>query len=233
MNLKDVLALVVEHQNERGISNWLKVENTCGLQSYGVGLTKLRKLAKKIGRNRELALECWQSDYYDLKVIGLLIDEPNKITIEQAEKQVEGIGAGMLGHVFSACDATLAKSKIAYDLAVSWQDSDSIARKSSAYGLLYELSKNKRDNRLSDEFFLSTISHINKSIDKEPKAIKLSMASALMGIGKRNLKLNTAAIVVAKRIGAIDFNEAGKKCEPFDVLKHLTSDYLKQKFASI
>jgi hypothetical protein len=228
MNLTDVLAMVAEHQNERGISNWLKMENTSGLKSYGVGLTKLRKIAKKIGRNRQLARECWQSNYYELKVIGLLIDEPKKITIEQAEEQVDGLGAGMLCHVFSSCDATLAKSTI----AVSWQNSDSIPRKNSAYGLLYELSKNKRDKRLSDQFFLSTISHINKSIDTESKGVRLSMGSALMGIGKRNRILNKAAIDVAERVGAIDFNEDGGKCEPFDILKHLTSDYLKQKFAA-
>jgi hypothetical protein len=64
-----------------------------------------------------------------VKVIGLLIDEPNKITVEQAEKQVEGLGAGMLTHVFSSCDATLAKSPIAYYLAVGWKNSDSIPRK--------------------------------------------------------------------------------------------------------
>jgi len=232
MDLTDVLAIVAEHQNERGISNWLKMGNTYGLKSYGVGLTKLRKIAKKIVRNKQLALECWQSDYYDLKVIGLLIDEPKKITIEQAEKQVESLDAGMLIHVFSACDATLAKSKIAFDLAVSWQNSDSIPRKKSAYGLLYELSKNKRDKRLSDQFFLSAISLINYSIDNESKAVRLSMGSALMGIGKRNRTLNKAAIDVAERVGAIDFNEDGKKCEPFDVLKHLTSDYLTQKFAA-
>jgi hypothetical protein len=136
----------------------------------------------------------------------------------------------MLSHVFSACDATLAKSAIAYDLALSWQESDSIARKKSAYGLLYELSKNKCDSRLNDEFFLTTISRINRTIDNEPKVVKLSMANALTGIGKRNLRLNIAAIDVAKRIGAIDFNEYGKKHEPFNLLKHRTSNYLKQKF---
>lgn len=232
MNLTDVLALVAAHQNERGIAHWSKIENTCGLKSFGLGLTQLRKLAKTIGRNHQLALECWQSDYYDVKVIGLLIDEPKKITVEQAEKQVEGLGVGMLTHVFSFCGATLAKSEIAYDLAMSWQKSDSIPRKESSYGLLYELSKNKRDKRLNDHFFLTTISHINKTIDNEPKAIRLSMATALMGIGKRNLTLNKAAIDVAKRVGAIDFNEGDSKCEPFDILKHLTSDYLKEKFAN-
>ena len=82
MNLTDVLALITEHQNERGISHWSKMKNTCGLKSYGVGLTQLRKLASKIGRNHQLALECWRSDCYDLKVIGLLIDAPYKITVE-------------------------------------------------------------------------------------------------------------------------------------------------------
>ena len=232
MNLTDILTLVAEHKNERGITHWSTMDNTNGLKSYGLGLTVLRKLAKKIGRNRELSLECWQSDYYELKVISLLIDEPKKITVQQAEEQVEDLNAGMLSHVFSCCDATLAKSSIAYDLAVSWHQSDSIPRKKSAYGLLYELSKNKRDKRLTDQFFLSTISHINQTIDDESKSVRLSMATALMGIGKRNLTLNKAAINVAERVGAIDFNENGQKCEPFDILKHLTSDYLKQKFAS-
>ena len=232
MNLNDVITLVSEHQNERGMCHWSKMHNTDGLKSYGVGLTQLRKLAKLIGRNRQLALECWQSDYYDVKVIGLLIDDPKKITVEQAEQQVEELNAGMLTHVFSSCDATLAKSAIAYDLAVSWQNSDSLPRKNSAYGLFYELSKNKRDKRLTDVFFLSIIAHINHTIDSEPKSVRLSMGSALMGIGKRNPTLNQAAIDVAKRVGAIDFNEGDSQCEPFDILKHLTSDYLKQKFAS-
>ena len=159
----------------------------------------------------------------------MLIDDPKQITIEQAEEQVDDLGSGMLTHVFSFCDATLAKSTIAYDLAISWQHSDSIPRKKSAYGLLYELSKNKRDKRLSNDFFMDTISQINQTIDNEIKSVKLSMGTALMGIGKRNLKLNKAAIDVATRIGAIDFNEGDSKCEPFDILKHLTSDYLKEK----
>ncbi|MFT5654240.1 MAG: hypothetical protein ACJAWT_000843 [Glaciecola sp.] len=127
------------------------------------------------------------------------------------------------------CD--LSKSAIAYDLAVTWHNSDSVPRKKSAYGLLYKLSKNKHDKRLSHHFFLTTISHINQTIDNEPKTVKLPMGTALMGIGKRSLPLNSAAINVAKRIGVIDVNENGNKCEPFNILKHLTSDYLKQKFA--
>jgi hypothetical protein len=53
-----------------------------------------------------------------------------------------------------------------------------------------------------------------------------------MGIGKRNKKLNAAAIKAVKAIGLVDVDYGDdNSCEPVDVLKHLTSDYLKQKFA--
>ena len=50
-----------------------------------------------------------------------------------------------------------------------------------------------------------------------------------MSIGKRNKKLNTAAIKVAKAIGPIHFSDGDKTCEPMNVLKHLTSDDLRHK----
>ncbi|NND08300.1 MAG: hypothetical protein HKN87_18125 [Saprospiraceae bacterium] len=81
MNTTDVLMLLETHKNERGIANWnkLTVEEK-KLKSFGIGLTQLRKLAKKIGQNRELALELWKSQYYDAKVISLLIDDPKHVT---------------------------------------------------------------------------------------------------------------------------------------------------------
>ena len=55
------------------------------------------------------------------------------------------------------------------------------------------------------------------------------MGGALLGIGKRNAKLNAAALKVAKKIGPIQFESNSGQCEPFDVVKHLTSNYLKNK----
>lgn len=154
MNLSQVEALLQENKDERGISYWKKNVKS-DLKTYGIGLTKLRKLAKQIGRNHALALELWFSDNHDIKTIALLIDDPKKITREQVEAQVEDVNHGYLAHVFSSCGASL---------------------------------------------------------------------------GKRNLKLNKVALKVAKKIGLIYFNDDGN-CEPFDVVRHLTSDYLKKKFA--
>ena len=56
----------------------------------------------------------------------------------------------------------------------------------------------------------------------------MAMAGSLLSIGKRSKKLNKAALSVAKKIGPIDFDPDGS-CDPMDVAKHLTSDYVKQK----
>ncbi len=228
MNQQQVFRLLETNQNQRGIDNWNKMDNTAGLSSFGIGLTVLRKLAKKIGRNRELAQQLWASDCYDAKIIGLLIDAPKQITREQAEAQVEQLGIGLLTHVFSSCDATLAKSAIALDLALEWIDRDDANRKKSGYGLFYELSK-KKGKRLTNELFLQIIDKVDQRIDAETKSVRLSMGTALMGIGKRSIPLNQAALQVLNRVGPIDFNEDGQKCEPMNFAKHLTSDYLKQK----
>jgi hypothetical protein len=102
-------------------------------------------------------------------------------------------------------------------------------RRSCGYGLVYELAKDNKDKRLTDEFFLGCVEKIGNTIAKEENGVRVGMGGALMSIGKRNKKLNAAAIKVAKAIGPIHFSDGDKKCEPMNVLKHLTSDYLRNK----
>ena len=85
---------------------------------------------------------------------------------------------------------------------------------------------------LTDQFFFDCIEGIRENFDKENTWGRMSMGGALMGIGKRNKKLNKAAVRLARKLGPIDFNDNKGKCEPFDVVKHLTSDYLKKKLGT-
>src|SRR5687767_1992728 len=142
MEKSDVVDLLEANKDERGIRNWERLgPATGGLKSFGIGLTQLRKLAKQIGRNRDLARTLWQTDVYDAKVIALLIDDPKSMTRQQAEQQVEELGAGMLSHVFASCDATLAKTPFVVELADEWIRSSDTVRRRCGYGLLYEVSK--------------------------------------------------------------------------------------------
>lgn len=230
MTRSEVIDLLKSHSNEKGIAKWnTKYIHKDSLKSYGIGLTVLRKLAKQIGRNHTLALELWNSDVYDVKIMALLIDEPKQVTREQAEQQVEDLKYGHLAHVFSACDATLSKTPFVYDLLSDWVVSDDKNRRSCAYGLLYEVSKFKKKNVPDNTFFLKHIERINQTYFNESFAVKCSMGGALLGLGKRNAILNAAALEVATKIGPIPMGSKDDNCEPFNVVKHLTSPYIKNK----
>ena len=230
MSVSEVLALLDAERNEQGMSNWKKLgASTAGMRSYGIGLTRLRKLAKRIGRDRELAHVLWKTDVYEARVIALLIDDPARITREQAEKQVEELAGGMLAYVFASCDATLAKTSFVVELADHWVRSDDPVRRACGYGLLYEASKFSGKKAPSEEFFLAHVQHIAGTIGTETEKVRLSMGAALMGIGKRSAALNKAALKVSRNVGPIEFTSASGECEPFDVVKHLTTDRLREK----
>jgi 3-methyladenine DNA glycosylase AlkD len=230
MTKTEVLDLLKENRDARGEANWKAMgDRAGGLTSFGIGLTRLRAIAKQVGRDHALALKLWNERNHDAKVIGLLIDDPKQLTRDQVEMQVDGARPGMLGHVLSSCDATLPKSPIAFETAKAWMASQDPVRRSCGYGLVYELAKDKKDERLTDEFFLGCVEKINKTIAKEENSVRVGMGGALLSIGKRNKKLNAAATRAARAIGPIHFSDGDKKCEPMDVLKHLTSDYLRNK----
>lgn len=235
MKKSEVMALLKEHQDPRGIQNWKKLGEATGqLRSYGIGLTQLRKLAKKVGRDHTLARQLWGSPYYDAKVVSLLIDDPKELTREEVEAQVEDLQGGYLTHVFSTCGATLPRAPFAFDLCREWMESSDATRRRCAWGLVYEFSKLKTKKAPPEEFFADCIERIRATVhDDEDMWVRESMMTALMGIGLRSKALNRAAIPAAKAIGSVDVDYGDDNgCEPLDVLKHLTGDQAKKKFGT-
>jgi 3-methyladenine DNA glycosylase AlkD len=227
MTKTQVLELLKENRNERGIAHWKKKPRK--LKSFGIGLTQLRKMAKQIGRDHTLAQTLWKTDVYDAKVLGLLIDDPKQLSREQAEDQVEDLDSGMLAHVFASCNATLAKTPFAFELACDWMESKDDTRRRCGFTLLYELSK-KNPKGMDDAYLLGRIKHIRDTIHGEEMWVREAMLGALMGVGKRNNELNTAAVSATKAIGPVDVDYGDdNSCEPLNVLKHFTSDYLTKK----
>jgi 3-methyladenine DNA glycosylase AlkD len=228
MTPAQVHALIAENSDERGIQNWNQRFPHSSMRSHGIGLTKLRKLAKSIGRDHALSQQLWTSDVYEARVIALLIDEPKRITREQAEAQVEQLEGGQLEHVFSSCDASLGRVPFVAELAEDWIREGDAVRRRCGYGLVYELSKSKKKSAPSEDWFAGWVERIDQTRHDEDMDGKMSMATALMGIGKRTARLNTAALAVARAMGPLDWDTTGS-CDPFDVVKHLDNERLRKK----
>lgn len=229
MGKAEVLKYLDDHRDERGIAHWEKHHGPSGkLRSCGIGLTRLRKYAKTLGRNPKLAGQLWSTDLYEAKVLSLLIDDPKSMTIEQAEQQVEQLHGGYLAHVFSSCDATLAKTPFVVELLETWIDSDDPVRRRCGYGLLYEVSKWKKKSAPEEAWFRAHIGRIATTREKQDLDTLMAMGTALMGIGMRSRSLHGSALSVAKEMGPIHFDASGR-CDPFDVAKRLNHDLVKKR----
>ena len=75
---------------------------------------------------------------------------------------------------------------------------------------------------------LRTLRTSTRPIPSKVINILMAMAGALMGMGKRSKKTQCGSLKVARKIGPIDFDPDGR-CDPMDVSKHLTSDYVTKK----
>ena len=228
-NKKDVLRYLDENKDARGIEYWKKhPESSGGLMSYGIGVTRLRKYARTLGRDAKLAAQLWETDFYEARIVSLLIDDPKSMTKARAEAQVEQLAGGYLAHVFSSCDATLSKTPFVVELMEKWVRSRDAMRRCCGHGLLYEISKSRKKSAPDNETFLRHIKRIEKTYSKQPMPVLLSMGTALMGMGMRNRKLHEAALQVARKIGPIDFDPNGPR-NPMDVEQKLTCDFVSKK----
>jgi 3-methyladenine DNA glycosylase AlkD len=225
MTITEVLQLLEENKNERGILNWEKSGNT-ELSSYGIGLTQLKQLSKKIGKDHQLALDLWEYPNYETKTIATMVDNPKQVTKKQAESQVEDAKIWILSH--SYCSNLLSKVDFKKELAIEWTTSESDVKRRCAFLLLYHIAKD--DKQLEDNFFATYIDLIENNIQEEEYFVKDAMNNSLLAIGKRSKNLNEKALEAARNIGNIEVDYGENSCKPADVIKHLTSKELQKKF---
>jgi len=50
------------------------------VNTYGVSIPNLRKIAKEIGRDHSLAQQLWNSGIHEARILASMIDEPNQVT---------------------------------------------------------------------------------------------------------------------------------------------------------
>ncbi len=224
MTLQEVIQLLEENKNERGIEHYKKFSGGKG-KSFGLGLTQLKKLAKQVGKNHELALELWEQPIYDCKVMACLVEEPKKVTKEQITNQLLDSKNWMLSHAY--VQNVLAKVPYSVELFNEWYASDEEIKRRSAYGMLYYIAQSNKT--LGNAFFEKQLDIIEKKLQQEENFVRDTMNNAVWLIGQRNKELHKRALEVAQNVGKVVVDYGDNSCEAIDCIKHLTSDRIKKK----
>jgi len=189
----------------------------------GPSLPVLRKMAKEIGKSHQLALQLWDSQIHEARILAGMIAEPKKATEQQIEKWVKDFNS------WDVCDQVCSnffdETKFAYSKAVEWSKKKEEFVKRAGFVLMACLSVH--DKEATDKKFIAFFKYIKKEAVDERNFVKKAVNWALRQIGKRNIDLNKLAIEVAKEIVKIDCKSA--KWIAKDALRELKSEAVRRR----
>jgi len=188
----------------------------------GVPKQMLVKIAKKSGKDQQLALYLWKSKLTEAKIVAAMIAEPEKMTEKQMESWVEDIdswdvGDHVVGTLFRKTD--IAKKKIH-----EWSKSEKEFVKRAGYVMIAELAVHSKE--LEDKEFEYYLKLIRKGADDRRNFVKKSVNWSLRQIGKRNVRLNQKAIEMAHEILK---DEKSVKWIARDALRELKSKEVQRR----
>lgn len=190
---------------------------------YGIRIPELRRIAKKAGKNHELAEKLWRYGYNETRIMASMIEDPKLVFEDQMEKWV--IEFDSWDVCDQCCMNLFCKTPFAYQKVYEWSKRDEEFVKRAAFTLIATLAVHdkKDDDSKFEEFFAIII----REAHDERNFVKKAVNWALRQIGKRNINLNNKTIEVAEEIKKIDSKSA--KWIAKDALRELKSEKIQKK----
>jgi 3-methyladenine DNA glycosylase AlkD len=191
--------------------------------ALGLSVPYLRSMAKRIGHDHGLAKGLWESGVHEAKILAAMVDEPKKVTEAQMEKWADEFDSwdvcdGCCGNLFD-------RTPLAYEKALEWSAREKEFVKRAGFALMAELAVH--DKAAPDEKFVKFFGAIERGSTDPRNFVKKAVNWALRQIGKRNAKLNRAALDLAVKISIKKSKSA--KWVASDAIRELRSEAVQKR----
>ncbi len=207
------------HKNVDGMARFgIRARNV-----YGVSKPKMDVLAKRVGKSHDLAAQLWNSGVHDARILAGMVDQAKLVTTAQMDRWVHDFDN------WDVCDGTcchlFAHTPLAWPKALQWSRRSSEFQKRAGFALMAYLAVH--DKLASDHKFVNLLPIIRREARDDRNFVRKAINWALRQIGKRNEKLNRAAIREAERIRKIDSGAA--RWIAADALRELRSEAVQRR----
>ena len=185
--------------------------------AFGVSVGTLRQLAKRLGRNHELAHALWGTGKYEARMLASLVAQPERLTPAEMERWAKEFDSWAICDTM--CFHLFDRSPHAWEMVERWSDRREEFVRRSAYALLASLTVH--DKEAADRAYLRGLVHIERAATDDRNFVMKAVNWALRSIGKRNQTLNAAAVTVARRLA--ESPQSAARWVGKDALRELTS----------
>ena len=191
--------------------------------NLGVSISKLRPIAKEIGKDHDLALKLWSSGIHDARLLACFIEDPVKITGEQMDSWSKDFDSWDVCD--QACTSLFDLTPLAWKKVFEWAKRDEEFVKRAAFSIIAGLAVH--DKKAGDKEFEQFSPLIKEHSVDERNYVKKAVNWALRNVGKRNLALNKQMIKLSKEIQKIDSKSA--RWIANDAIRELSSEKVQNR----
>ncbi len=196
MNVEEIIGFLESNKSEvnrEGMSRYgIKVD-----RAFGISMVDLRSLAKKIGKDHQLALDLWETGFHEARIMATVIDIPAQVTVDQMERWVAQFDSWDICD--QCCSNLFSRTPFAVTKAKQWALRDEEYVKRAGFVMMAALAVH--DKKAPNELFLDLLRTIDSdAADDDRPFVKKAVNWALRQIGKRNVLLHEAAIGAAESV---------------------------------
>lgn len=196
-NLAAALAFLEAKSTRKDLDNLARF-GIAAKRPFGVSMAQLKVLAKRLGRDHDLAAALWGTGRYEARMLATLVDEPALVTPAQMNRWCSDFDNWAICD--TACFSLFDRTPHAWAKVEEWSDRGPEFEKRAAFALLASLALH--DKTAADALFLECLPLVEREAGDERNFVKKAVSWALRGVGRRNSALHAAALPMAERLAA-------------------------------
>lgn len=202
--LEIILNDILSRRNEKNIEG-MKRFGIDTNNTIGIGSQELYAIAKKIGKNHELAVPLWRTGYHETRFIAAMIADPKLADRKLIDEWVNDFDNWAICD--SVCGKFIEKVSFAESLIPEWVLSEKEYVRRTAFTMIAWIAVHRK--KYEDSHFNQYFDLIYKYSTDPRNYVYKAVNWALRQIGKRNINLARKAIEASERI-INDFKGQGK-----------------------
>ena len=197
----------------------LYISNGAQEPVFGVTISTMNPIFKKIKFNQPLAEQLYATGNYDAMYLAGMIAEPKKMTEEDFNRWIEGAYFYMISDFIVA--VTLAETDIAFTVADNWIDSREELIMSAGWSCYNWLLGTRKDSEFNKDKLLSMLNRVRDTIHNQPNRTKYAMNDFIMTVGISYLPLHEEAKRIAGEVGKVDVFKGKTSCQTYAATEYI------------
>lgn len=199
-----------------GSDSYKKVMSNHGVKEpcFGVKISELQKIQKRIKKDYQLALDLYDTGNYDAMYLAGLIADDARMTKKDLQRWIANATHAPLAGFTVPWVA--AGSPHGWELALEWIDSTKARTAEAGWATLRSLVSIKDDSDLDLPELKRLLDRVRKNIHQVPNDVRYQMNSFVIAVGSYVQPLTDTALQLGEKIGPLSIDMGNTSCQvPF------------------